>query len=289
MHSKTQIQIWLVRNTVDIHLKQYRLSPIKGGCGISPFPPPNHKNGMTGCGFNSLLRLPLVMNSDPRAQIQDPRANRKWSGDELGSQIRALERPELLNYEVDSGGFWGQEKTHRLHNWQKSCCIILAPVEIIYIHTFISLVWHVCLVYTPLSKFFEQDKGQADLILKLLSTWTIDKTSLFRERKIVGALLPAGQGLARQWWLLKNKRRSLSPQQLFPCCNNLKSSSSDQGGGRAQSHKARCSQLLKSQGRGRNKLRFAFESLRVRTVAIITSPSSSVWLFWSSSRIPTSW
>ena len=79
--------------------------PIKGGCGI----PPHHKNGMTGCGFNSLLRLPLVMNSDPRAQIQDPRANRKWSGGELGSQIRALERPELLNYEVDSGGFWGQD------------------------------------------------------------------------------------------------------------------------------------------------------------------------------------
>ena len=72
-------------------------------------PSPNHKNGMTGCGFNSLLWLLLAMNSDPRAQIQDPRANRKWSGDELGSQIRALERPELLNYEVDSGGFWGQQ------------------------------------------------------------------------------------------------------------------------------------------------------------------------------------
>ena len=127
-----------------------------------------------------------------------------------------------------------EAKTHRLHNWQKSCCFILAFVENINIQTFISLVWHVCLVFTPLSGFIVKDKGQADLILKLLSTWTRDKTSLFRERKIVGALLLAGQGLARQWWLLKNKRRSLSlsfsPQQLFPCCNNLKSSSSNQGG-----------------------------------------------------------
>ena len=56
--------------------------------------------------------------------------------------------------------------------------------------------------------------------------------------------------------------------------------------GRAQSHKARCSQLLKSHGRGRNKLRFAFKSLRVRTMAIITSPSSSFGCFGRAVEYP---
>ena len=231
------------------------------------------------------------MNSDPRAQIQDPRANRKWSGDELGSQIRALERPELLNYEVDSGGFWGQDPpaaqlTKELLHYTGACGKYLYT----YVHK--PSVWFGTFVSFTLPCQSLSHKTRVEL-----NTWfsnyfqlelEIRLPSLERERSLVLFCLPA-KALLASGGCLRTKGGLSLRNNSFLVATTWRVLPPTKERGRAQSHKARCSQLLKSHGRGRNKLRFAFKSLRVCTVAIITSLSSSVWLFWSTSRIPTSW